>query len=96
MKQDCNVLDKENCKPTPANRTEPFILQDDPKVVCKEFIGKESCCTPDQNILIKDNFDSLDSLFGTKFGGCDICAINLKRFWCYFTCSPNQHEFCNY
>ena len=26
-------------------------------------------------------------------GGCDICAINLKRFWCEYACSPNQSDF---
>eukprot|EP00828_Plagiopyla_frontata_P009224 TRINITY_DN14744_c0_g1_i2.p2 TRINITY_DN14744_c0_g1~~TRINITY_DN14744_c0_g1_i2.p2 ORF type:complete len:260 (+),score=31.30 TRINITY_DN14744_c0_g1_i2:95-781(+) len=30
---------------------------------------------------------------GTSLGGCDICGANLKRFWCQFTCSPNQSDF---
>ena len=26
-------------------------------------------------------------------GGCDICAVNLYRFWCHVGCSPKQSEF---
>ncbi len=26
-------------------------------------------------------------------GGCDICAINAKRFWCEYACSPRQADF---
>ena len=28
------------------------------------------------------SFPKLDIVFGTKNGGCDVCAVNLKRFWC--------------
>ncbi len=49
------------------------------------------------------NFDIIDFTFGSKGdgggGGCDICAANLKRFWCKYwnsllycyryTCDPN-------
>jgi hypothetical protein len=97
MQQYCDITDP-TCKPnkTSGNQTIPFILKDnpdDPRVVCQEFLNNPSCCTRDQNILLKENFDSIDSIFGSKFGGCDICAINLKRFWCYFTCAPYQDQF---
>jgi hypothetical protein len=100
MQQDCNVLDP-NCHPGHAtgNRTIPFILQDDPNnktVVCEEFLNKQACCTIGQNYLMSKNFKSIDTIFNTIVGGCDICSINIKRFWCYFTCAPNQDEFCNY
>ena len=40
-----------------------------------------------------DSFKMVDFSFGSAngigLGGCDICAANLKRFWCAFTCSPN-------
>ena len=91
MKQDCDIT-KPDCIPTEANFTEPVELQGI-NVVCKEYLGKKACCSNDQNILLKNNFDSLDSVFGASYGGCDICAINLKRLWCEFTCSPKQHEF---
>src|SRR5690349_19402715 len=93
LKQDCTPITDPNCKPSAANFTQPFKLADDPKVVCKEFIGKDSCCTPDQNVLLLSNFIALDAIFNTNVGGCDICTINLKRLWCYFTCSPDQHKF---
>ena len=35
----------------------------------------------------------IDFTFGSSVGGCDACAANLKRLWCYFTCSPNQSDF---
>lgn len=32
-------------------------------------------------------------MFGSQGGGCDICGINLKRFWCEYACSPRQADF---
>lgn len=32
------------------------------------------------------NFGSIDALFGY----CPLCAMNLKQFWCNFTCDKNQ------
>ena len=39
------------------------------------------------------NFEAIDSLFSSAYDGCDLCAVNLKRFWCYFTCHPEQADF---
>lgn len=39
------------------------------------------------------NFKQIDGVFSAQGGGCDICAINLKRFWCQYACSARQHEF---
>ena len=91
MEQKCDVH-KPDCRPIPSNHTEPGILLG-PNVICPEYYNKTACCNNGQNILLKTNFDALDGVFGTKFGGCDICAINLKRFWCHFTCSPDQDTF---
>jgi hypothetical protein len=91
MQQLCDVT-QPGCRPEPANNTQPQILMG-PDVICPEYYNKTACCNNGQNILMKNNFDSLDSIFGTKYGGCDICAINLKRFWCHFTCSPDQDKF---
>ena len=91
MKQDCDIY-QSDCIPSEANFTDPVELQGI-NVVCNEYLGKKACCSDSQNILLKKNFESLDSVFGASYGGCDICAINLKRLWCEFTCSPNQHEF---
>lgn len=91
MKQDCDIT-KPDCGPSPANFTQPQILLGN-KVICPEYYGKLACCNQDQNVLMKNNFDSLDSVFGSQYGGCDVCAVNLKRFWCHFTCHPEQHTF---
>jgi len=32
-------------------------------------------------------------VFGSQGGGCDVCSINLKRFWCEYACSPRQADF---
>ncbi len=92
MEQKCNIKD-DNCIPGPAKNTTPEILTGN-DVICEEFRGKDSCCDNSQNILLSDNFKSLDQVFGSDYGGCDMCALNIKRLYCQFTCSPNQHMFC--
>jgi len=91
MQQLCDVNDPK-CLPDKANMTDPIPLIGN-HVVCNEFMGKDACCNDGQNILLGKNFDTLGYIFGNEYGGCDICAINLKRLWCEFTCSPNQAEF---
>ena len=61
---------------------------------CPEF-QQNMCCNDDQNTLLKNSFNLLNYTFGSGDDGCDICAINMRRFWCYFTCSPNQADFVN-
>lgn len=39
------------------------------------------------------SYTQIDGIFGSKGDGCDLCAINLKRFWCEYACSPNQASF---
>lgn len=39
------------------------------------------------------NFLQIDATFGSIGNGCDNCASNLKRFWCTYTCDPNQADF---
>lgn len=36
------------------------------------------------------NFQDIDIIFGTD---CPLCALNMKRLWCEFTCNPNQADF---
>ncbi len=36
------------------------------------------------------DFQDIDLLFGSD---CPLCAVNMKKLWCEFTCSPNQSEF---
>lgn len=53
---------------------------------CPYLVGQELCCNDDQILVMYNNFKTIDSLFGN----CAICSINLKRFWCEYTCSPYQ------
>lgn len=94
MQQKCDITDP-NCIPGPAEFTEPEILEGS-NIICEEFRGKKACCNDSQNILMTNNFKSLDQVFGSSYGGCDICAINLKRLYCHFTCSDLQDTFCKY
>lgn len=56
--------------------------------VCPEF-RSAACCNELQNNALRNNFILVD----TTFGPCPACAQNVRRLWCTFTCSPNQHEF---
>jgi hypothetical protein len=51
---------------------------------CKDYIepGRLGCCNRFNDETTLKNFKQIDGLFGIQGGGCDICAINLKRFWC--------------
>lgn len=91
MKQECDIKDPK-CLPDKANYTNPKPLSGS-DIVCKEYLDKDACCSNGQNILLTNNFETLGYIFGNEYGGCDICAINLKRLWCEFTCSPNQSDF---
>lgn len=50
--------------------------------MCKDYIGEKVCCNEANAKLTADNFKQLDGAFKGAAGGCDICAINLKRLWC--------------
>ena len=89
----CSMAQDIGDKPREAREgeTEPHtILQD--SSYCPDFEGIKTCCTDYQISQLQNNFLAIESVFGGD-GGCDICVVNLKRFWCYFTCAPNQAEF---
>ena len=71
--------------------SEPFVLKN--LQACKDYLepGRLGCCTRINDQLTIDNFKTIDGFFGSEGGGCDICAINLKRFWCEYACSARQH-----
>ncbi len=45
---------------------------------------------PRPNVGVVSDFKSIDLVFGID---CSICALNLKKLWCEFNCSPRQSEF---
>ena len=85
--------------PDPKNNETPFEFKSTPKRLTngerylKEawpyLAGKEVCWNDDQVLIMYNNFKSIDSLFGNWL----ICSLNLKRFWCEYTCSPYQYYF---
>ena len=61
--------------------------------MCKEYNGQLGCCDSGNNFQQSASYGQIDGVFGHLGGGCDICAINLKRFYCEYACSPRQSEF---
>jgi len=57
---------------------------------CPYYTGKPVCCDQIQQDQLSQNFQQIDFIFGDD---CPICALNLKRFWCEYTCNPTQSEF---
>lgn len=41
-------------------------------------------------MILDANFIQIDTVFGLD---CPICAVNLKRMWCEYSCSPNKANF---
>jgi hypothetical protein len=90
-----NRADLSTCS-VPVKKTfEPTVQSYATASVCPEFYGSPSCCNEDQNALLANSFNIIKYTFGygENGGGCDICGINLYRFWCHFTCNPNQADF---
>lgn len=83
---DCEIPVGRIAEPQTYNYTSTFQ--------CPEFKGPV-CCNDDQNTLLKNSFNLINYTFGSGASGCDICGINLRRFWCYFTCSPDQANYVN-
>lgn len=48
------------------------------------------CCNDDQVDIMTRSFQQIDSVFG---GDVPLCAINLKKFWCEYTCNPHKTDF---
>ncbi len=71
-------------------------------MICPQYDPTQPlCCNDDQveimcknteDNFIANNFRSIDLVFGND---CSICASNLKRMWCDYTCNPNKIEFGN-
>jgi len=62
-------------------------------IACPEFRNKDSCCNGIFNEDNYANFKKLETAFGNHGGGCDVCAANIERFYCYYACSPHQSDF---
>ncbi len=52
--------------------------------------NKPLCCNDDQAEILDANFIQIDTVFGLE---CPVCAMNMKRMWCEYTCNPNKARF---
>lgn len=64
----------------------PLCCNDDQAEILSKFIPGIS------SHLLAANFIQIDTVFGLD---CPLCAINLKRMWCEYTCNPNKANFGN-
>lgn len=96
LQQNCTDVTKPECRPTQATNesTFPMTTNETLLALCPSYkAGEEVCCSETQLQALEGNLFALDEVFGSPGQGCDICAVNLKKFWCEFTCSPNQKNF---
>lgn len=98
MYQECPDPKDEKCRPRKRVGEERKTFQMTKNLtlaqLCPDYKpGEQVCCTDIQLTALQNNFFTIDQIFGTAGQGCDLCAINLKKFWCAFTCDPRQSEF---
>lgn len=93
FQEDCGL--EERCYPDKPDEIhkKPYLINSSYSYLCPDYKDKMGCCSHRQLYKLTNNFETIDQVFGKIGQGCDICATNLKRFWCHFTCSPNQTEF---
>lgn len=95
---DCAFKVKDNLEPY---KPEGDDVKPQPitKVMCTDDWGdgRLGCCNDNAFRQTENSFKKIDTVFGSGTsggsGGCDLCAINLKRFWCQYACDPNQTNF---
>ena len=56
-----------------------------------EYASGPTCCTTDQLETLRDNLGAAENLIAS----CPACRNNFRKFWCTFTCSPDQATFLN-
>lgn len=57
--------------------------------VCPEYQHTNVCCKPAQLASLYSNMQQAASILVR----CPSCYANFKKFWCLFTCDPNQSLF---
>jgi len=97
VSSDCVILNNGTLPPMQAtgDLTKPIDYSKTwtQQPACPEFSGVPSCCTDASNSAALDNFQKLSTAFGNAGAGCDLCAANIQRFFCYFGCAPNQSDW---
>ena len=72
--------------PQPAATLAPSIEHVCPGVLRAEDLV---CCNDEQLTALQQQLDMAEGLLGN----CPACWTNFRRFWCVFTCSPQQASF---
>ncbi|GJE84117.1 multidrug efflux transporter AcrB transmembrane domain-containing protein [Phanerochaete sordida] len=83
-------------KPLPCPSNEPAsedgVDRDLLIHVCgEEFAEGPTCCNKDQVEVLQSNLDQAENLLAS----CPACRNNFRKFWCTFTCHPDQATFLN-
>ncbi|OBZ70169.1 Niemann-Pick type C-related protein 1 [Grifola frondosa] len=79
------------------SHTLPERLQDDVdrnllvSLCGPEFSEGPTCCTTSQLETMRDNLGLAENVISS----CPACRNNFRKFWCSFTCSPDQATFLN-
>ncbi|KAH9918241.1 multidrug efflux transporter AcrB transmembrane domain-containing protein [Epithele typhae] len=55
----------------------------------EDFAQGPVCCKTDQLQVLRDNLGLAENLISA----CPACRNNFRKFWCSFTCSPDQSNF---
>lgn len=98
---DCAFVVEDSLKPHKAEGEEINPSPITWNVSCSEWMDdtdpKMGCCNYNSFRQTQESFKKIDTIFASSVsggsGGCDLCAINLKRFWCMYSCAPNQANF---
>lgn len=87
----CSFVVNESKYPNPPEDPTPFQIDADH--VCADYRNQSGCCNSMASLVQTSSYGKIDTIFGNSNGGCDICGVNLKRFWCEYACSPRQDQF---
>lgn len=99
---DCAFVVDNDLKPHKAEGDEVKPSPITWTVSCSEWMNDTDpllgCCNSNSYSQTLVSFQKIDTIFASSTtsggsGGCDLCAINLKRFWCMYSCAPNQANF---
>ena len=75
-----------------TRRSQNDVDRDLLRTLCgEEFTDEPTCCTTGQLETLRDNLGIAENLISS----CPACRNNFRKFWCSFTCSPNQADFIN-
>lgn len=99
LRSNC-TSDNSTCIPVILNYTDPnatapekWDVPEDLRGVCPDYQDVPNCCNINTMQILQSKRVSLDLAFGNPSTGCSICANNMKRFYCKYSCDPNQHLF---